>query len=40
MANPKSQTIFVGGDRVGLIGEPEQVEAAGALLVSTTPGSV
>ncbi len=40
MANPKSQTIFVAGDRVGLIGEPDQVEAAGALLVSTTPGSV
>ena len=40
MANPKSQTLFVAGDRVGLIGEPEQVEAAGALLVSTTPESV
>jgi len=27
-ANPKSQTVFEAGDRVGLIGTPEQVEAA------------
>jgi CPA2 family monovalent cation:H+ antiporter-2 len=28
MANPKSQTVFEAGDRVGLIGGPEQLEAA------------
>jgi len=27
-ANPKSQTVFEAGDRVGLIGTEEQVEAA------------
>jgi CPA2 family monovalent cation:H+ antiporter-2 len=28
VANPKSQTVFAAGDRVGLIGTPEQVENA------------
>ena len=30
-ANPKSQTVFEAGDRVGLIGTPEQMEAALSL---------
>ncbi len=33
MANPKSQTVFLAGDRIGLIGEDAQIEAASALLV-------
>jgi CPA2 family monovalent cation:H+ antiporter-2 len=32
MANPKSQTVFAAGDRVGLIGEAEQIAAAGEVL--------
>ncbi|MDQ1300103.1 MAG: monovalent cation:H+ antiporter-2, family [Chloroflexota bacterium] len=32
MANPKSLTVFEAGDRIGLIGEPEQIQAAIALL--------
>jgi CPA2 family monovalent cation:H+ antiporter-2 len=32
MANPKSMTIFQAGDRVGLVGDKEEVEAAAGLL--------
>jgi CPA2 family monovalent cation:H+ antiporter-2 len=32
IANPKSMTVFEPGDRIGLIGEVEEVEAAGKLL--------
>ena len=35
--NPKSQTVLTPGDRLGFIGEPEQIEAAEALL-GATPG--
>ncbi len=31
-ANPKSSTLFEMGDRIGLVGEPEQIEAASALV--------
>jgi monovalent cation:H+ antiporter-2, CPA2 family len=31
-ANPKSLTVFQADDRIGLIGEPEQIEALFALL--------
>lgn len=36
LANPKSLTLFAAGDRVGLIGDPEQVQAAQDLLAQTT----
>jgi CPA2 family monovalent cation:H+ antiporter-2 len=32
IANPKSGTLFEAGDRIGLIGDPEQIEAAERLL--------
>ena len=32
MANPKSMTVFQAGDRIGLIGEPAEIEAAKNLL--------
>ena len=32
MANPKSVTIFQSGDRIGLIGDAEEIEMAGKLL--------
>lgn len=32
MANPKSLTVFAPGDRIALIGDPEQIAAAGRLL--------
>jgi CPA2 family monovalent cation:H+ antiporter-2 len=32
LANPKSMTVFEAGDRIGLIGEKEQLEAARSLL--------
>lgn len=32
LANPKSQTVFAAGDRIGLIGDHEQVRAAADLL--------
>jgi CPA2 family monovalent cation:H+ antiporter-2 len=35
MANPKSLTIFEAGDRIGLIGDPDQLEAAERLLADT-----
>ncbi len=31
-ANPKSMTVFQSGDRIGLIGEPDQIEAARDLV--------
>lgn len=36
MANPKSMTIFEAGDRIGLIGDREQIEAAEKLVVVST----
>jgi len=33
--NPKSQTVLTAGDRLGFIGEPEQIAAAETLLGST-----
>ncbi|HSJ87965.1 MAG TPA: cation:proton antiporter [Anaerolineales bacterium] len=33
MANPKSMTVFELGDRIGLIGDREEIEAAEALLM-------
>jgi CPA2 family monovalent cation:H+ antiporter-2 len=32
MANPKSLTVFQSGDRIGLIGEPDEIESAERLL--------
>lgn len=32
IANPKSQTVFEANDRIGLIGDPEQIQAAEQLL--------
>lgn len=32
IANPKSLTVFEAGDRVGFIGDPEQIEAVERLL--------
>ena len=32
MAYPKSMTVFEAGDRIGLIGEREQIEAVEKLL--------
>jgi CPA2 family monovalent cation:H+ antiporter-2 len=32
LANPKSLTIFEAEDRIGMIGEPEQIAAAEKLL--------
>jgi CPA2 family monovalent cation:H+ antiporter-2 len=32
MANPKSMTIFRPGDRIGLIGDQEEIEAVEKLL--------
>ena len=32
IANPKSATVLMAGDRVGLIGEPDHIEAAEKLL--------
>ena len=39
MANPKSQTMFEADDRVGLIGDTEQIEAAEKLLTESQPES-
>jgi CPA2 family monovalent cation:H+ antiporter-2 len=36
IANPKSSTVFQVGDRIGLIGEKEQVEAVEKLLKIST----
>jgi len=35
MANPKSMTVFQAGDRVGLIGDKEETDAAEKLLVAS-----
>lgn len=35
IANPKSQTIFEANDRIGFIGDPEQIEAVEKLLLET-----
>jgi len=35
MANPKSMTVFQADDRVGLIGDPEEIEAAEKVLAET-----
>ena len=35
MANPKSMTIFQAGDRIGLIGDKEEIEAAEKVLAET-----
>jgi CPA2 family monovalent cation:H+ antiporter-2 len=40
LANPKSSTEFHVGDRIGLIGEPEQLETALAWLSGRPAGSV
>jgi CPA2 family monovalent cation:H+ antiporter-2 len=37
MANPKSMTVFEAGDRIGLIGDKEQIEAAKKLLDRPLP---
>jgi CPA2 family monovalent cation:H+ antiporter-2 len=34
MANPKSMMVFESGDRIGLIGDEEQIEAAEKLLAT------
>jgi CPA2 family monovalent cation:H+ antiporter-2 len=38
IANPKSMTAFQVGDRIGLIGEQDEIEAAERLLSDSTPG--
>jgi CPA2 family monovalent cation:H+ antiporter-2 len=35
MANPKSMTVFQAGDRIGLIGDPEEIKAAEKVLAET-----
>ena len=35
MANPKSMTVFEAGDRIGMIGDKDQLEAAAEVLVIT-----
>jgi CPA2 family monovalent cation:H+ antiporter-2 len=37
MANPKSMTVFKPGDRIGLIGDQDEVEAAEKLLSNSEP---
>jgi CPA2 family monovalent cation:H+ antiporter-2 len=32
MVNPSTQTVFVPGDRIGLLGNPQQLEAVERLL--------
>ena len=39
IANPKSSTIFQNGDRVGLIGDREEIEAVEKLLAVSSPTS-
>jgi CPA2 family monovalent cation:H+ antiporter-2 len=36
MANPKSMTVFQEGDRIGLVGDKEEIETAQALLAAST----
>jgi CPA2 family monovalent cation:H+ antiporter-2 len=38
-ANPKSMTVFQAGDRIGLIGEQEEMEAAERLLSESEPAA-
>jgi CPA2 family monovalent cation:H+ antiporter-2 len=38
IANPKSMIIFQTGDRIGLIGEQDEMKAAERLLSDSTPG--
>jgi CPA2 family monovalent cation:H+ antiporter-2 len=38
IANPKSMTVFQAGDRIGLIGEQEEIEVAERLLSDSAPG--
>ncbi len=40
IANPKSMTVFQSGDRVGLIGEKEEIEAVEQLLSESVPASL
>ena len=35
MANPKSMTVFQADDRIGLIGDKEEIEAAEKVLAET-----
>jgi K+:H+ antiporter len=39
MANPKSMTVFQAEDRIGLIGDHEEIEAAQKVLAETEPES-
>ena len=39
MANPKSMTVFQANDRIGLIGDKEEIEAAEQLLAETDSAS-
>jgi CPA2 family monovalent cation:H+ antiporter-2 len=39
LANPKSVTVFEPEDRIGLIGDREQIEAAEELLAASDAGS-
>jgi len=38
IANPKSMTVFCAGDRLGMIGEPEQIEAARGFVETSDSG--
>ena len=38
MANPKSMTVFQAGDRIGVIGDREEIAAVEKLLSQTEPG--
>jgi CPA2 family monovalent cation:H+ antiporter-2 len=40
MANPKSMTIFQAGDRLGLIGDKEEIEAAEKVLAETESNQI
>lgn len=37
IANPKSNTLFQAGDRIGLIGSEEEVDAAGVIISQSEP---
>jgi CPA2 family monovalent cation:H+ antiporter-2 len=39
MANPKSLTVFQADDRIGLIGDREEIEAAEKMLSASEPES-
>jgi K+/H+ antiporter YhaU regulatory subunit KhtT len=34
VVNPSTQTVFLPGDRIGLLGNPEQIEAVERLLAA------